>query len=285
MKNKNALLLIFFVLVLIQGCAGLHLTLAPVEFENPFLRLGVKDVAPADAEKSGVLLRLLPPSNGILKSHEEITMFVKIQQGQGARTKFAMNHTDTYQPTPQKDVMKVHSEISFEGEGGHITQELESDTRGRIVRFIRGSHQSKVGKFEIKSWTRTSVFPEQPVKIGDSWNYEESMEVRLSSKWVKEKNPMPNTIKAKSTLKGFAEVKGKRTAVIQTQSQETKHEILKVLFRTIAFTIHTVIQETSYLDYQNGIVAARITTTQSETTSSLPGLEDFGQSQSIEYVV
>lgn len=280
MKVKKFIVLFF----LLNGCATLHMTEAPVVFEDPLARLGVQPVEPTTEEEGGVLLRLIP-QEGKAYFREENLIYANIREGRGIRLDLVMDREDTFRPGSLRDSYVLFSETVFQGQKGRLVEEKEMTVRGEILRFIRGFHDSKIGKFKILDWSRTPMFPEGPVKIGDRWSYEEKMEAKIDSFWIKELTPAPHTIKAESTLEGFALVKGARAAVIRTRAVQSKRENFKVLFKKIVFDIETEMEETLYLDYVHGKILGRVTRSRSKTTAANIPLQESGESQSIFYPV
>ncbi len=273
----------FFILIplFLSGCAGLDYRIAHVAFEDPSARLRVVAVEPNAEEQAGVLLRSLAPSGNILKTREDVTTYARIQEQRGMEIRFIQFRTDVYHPGDRADTFLLESNTSFQGQKGSLQEEIEVSRRGEIIRLIRGFHESKAGKFRITSWTRTPVFPESRVKIGDSWSYEETMTMEIDSFWVKQKDPTPYKIEAVSQLTGFAEVNGRRCAIVETEAQQIRTERFKVLFKDITLYTQTTIRETTYLDYQAGLVVGRIVKMQSFTNSPDADLNDQSLSQSV----
>ncbi len=276
---------VLFGLVLLGGCIGFPLKSSEVVFINPYQYLGVIPVAPNKEEKAGIQLRLKPSYQKIEQFHEETTLFAKIQNGKGVQMQLVMDRTDRYATTEKQGVYRLLSETTIENQGGKLIEEKDLNERGEIVRLIRGTHRSKIGTFEVMRWNRQPIYPEREVKIGDQWNYEELLEVRLKSAWVKEVDPEPFQIQARSILKGFAIVKGRRCAIIETSSLQSRKEHLKLFFKKLIFNMESQIQQTIFLDYEAGHVIATITQIHSRTTGINVVMDDEGQSQSISYVV
>ncbi|MBI3313719.1 MAG: hypothetical protein HYZ83_05750 [Candidatus Omnitrophica bacterium] len=271
----------FLVIFLLNGCASLVFKQAPVQFEDPVIRLSIVDRTPTPEEASGITLRLIPPPDGVEQALEKTQMFAQIKNNQGLKvemTRKQKNHYESIGGTPH---YLLKSETVIEEGGGAMLEETEISDRGEIIKFIRGHHKSKIGTFRIEKWNRTSVLPEGPVKIGDTWNYEEILSLKLESLLVKQKNPLPYVLRATSTLEGFAAVKGKPVAVIKTRASQTKQEEMKILFKTIKMTIQATIDETNYFDWKNGKVIAKVTRINSFSYTPDAKFTDTGQSQSI----
>ena len=269
-------------LVILAGCAHLMFQEAPVHFLDASEKLRVIAEEPTDSEKDGITLRFKPPLPGEEKFREENEIYTSIHKGKGRLLQFQMEHKQIYRPSALGDSFTQRTETVFLGERGEITTELELNDRGEILKFLEGYHQSPIGKFRIIHWTRSPLFPDKKVTRGESWNYEETMEVRLDSFWVKDVESEPFQIKAVSSLEGFALVGDVRCAVIRTLVHEIRKEHLKVLFKHIYLEMDTQIEEILYFDYVKGDVVAKVTRTSSYSESK--GLAaDFGQSQSIYY--
>ena len=281
---KN-LVFLFGAAILLPGCVSIPVYKSTVAFENPYAYLRIIESEPTKDERAGVLLRIHPSSTDAHRYHEDNTLFARIKDTKGLKFNFTMERLDTYREGSREDSYVVHSKTTFDRKGGKLESEIELSSRGEIVRFIRGLHRSQIGKFEIAEWTRTPLFPEERVTIGDSWNYEEVMDVQMKSFWVKDIKPEPYAIHARSTLRGFALVDTVRCAVIETQVNQQKEQHLKTLFQTLRFTIHTHITETTYLDCATGTIVAQIAMTDSYTESPHPFLNDVGKGQHIVYLV
>jgi hypothetical protein len=269
------------VAALLSGCAGLQLCERDVAFEDPTERLGIQEVRPNEAEKAGVVLRFNPAPEGVRKAREDSVLYARIQSDRGLELRLAQDQTEKFRPGSRKDSYFDYRETVFEGEAGKLIDEQEVTTRGEIVKFIRGVHESKLGSIRIVAWKRTPALPEGPVKIGDAWDYDETMDARLNSWWATETDPQPYKMTASCSLAGFALVKGKRAAVVKIHATQQKRETLKVLFKRIAMDVNIDIEETDYLDYAEGVVLAKITRTRSVSSAPDYGYEDEERGQSV----
>lgn len=269
----------------LSACAGLLFQRAPVQFDEPYSRLGVIREEATAVEKQGVLLRVKTPPDALLRSREESTVYANIREGKGLLLKFVMDREDWYGKGGRPDSYRLRSETRFQNVKGTLFESLEQSDRGEIVRFFEGFHRSKIGKFRILDWKRTPAYPETPVKPGDTWNYEESMEVRIDSFWIKEKDPQPYRLNAACKLEGFARVQGVRCAMIETRATQIKREHFKILFKEIIFDIHSEIADTVFLNYVQGVIVARITRNRSFTQGINVPLDDEGRSQSVYYLL
>lgn len=278
---KKAFVFIFVSIVFASGCAGLGGRIGPLSFEDPFTRLGIVHVQPSPEEQAGVTLRLSVPEGNILRIREETKIYAQVRDGRGKLIDLKDQRVETYRKGSRNDSYLLLAESSFEGHSGKIIEETEISTRGEILKLVQGKHDSREGKFTIMNWTRTPLFPEHPVKTGDAWNYEESMSLRLDSSFVKQIDESPYKVQAKSTLTGFAEIKGRRCAVVETTTDQIQTQRLKVLFKNLTLYIRSKVQETCYLDYRTGTVVAKVMKTQTYTNSADSKINDYSIGQSI----
>lgn len=268
------------------GCAGLDFHIADVTFENPLQRLGVVNVPPNAQEQAGVLLRLKPPPANILKSREETTLYALIpeKENQGIQVKLTEAQTSFYSPGSRPYTYRVRSESLVEKQTGAVLDklidELEVTDRSEIVRLIQGLHDTKSGKFKVTQWTRTPIFPEKSAKIGDVWNYEESMTLVIDPKT----DPSQHKFEAQSKLVGFSEVKGHRCAVIETEAKQIETQRSKVFFKNRILYSRATVKETAYLDYGSHIRVAAITKIRTDTNSTDGKIDIHSIAQSIYYL-
>lgn len=281
---KERQLLILFACVLMTGCVGLQFQQRDVLFENQLPRLDIQPVEPNAAEKAGVVLRFNPPVSGVRTSQEEIVVYTQVKDNRGSELRLVQNLTEHFKPGSRKDSYIDLGRTTFENASGELIEDLEVTTRGEIVRFIRGFHDSKMGKFTIVDWKRTPTVPEGPVKIGDTWNYEETMDLRLESKLAREIDPKPFTIKAQCSLSGFAEMKGNRVAVVKIATSQKRLQRLKVLFKEVTMVMKMHVEETDYIDYAEGVVLAKIAWTRSTSDEWNYDIHDEELGQSVFFV-
>jgi hypothetical protein len=279
MKKYFFYLLLF--LPLVAGCAGLNLQSTDVVFDAPSKMLAVFPSAPTDTEAEGIVLRFSPDPSGEAEFRSESVIYSDIKNDKGLRLKFTADRIETYRVGSRKDSFILDSETAWKGQSGKLREEFEQTRRGEILRFIGGSHRSKIGKFDITNWVRSPVFPDHAVTVGDAWSYEETMDVRMRSVWVREIDPHPYRIRVESVLEGFADVRGVRCAVIRSHTHQVKREHFKMLFKEMIFDIHTQMDDIHYFDYAGGITAGRVTRTRSYTEGINIGMNRDGQSQSV----
>jgi len=267
--------------LLMSGCAGLSLSQELVAFDDPYAMLSIEEIAANSEETEGVLLRFRTPQSGSLLYKEDTIMFAQIKDGEGKCLRLDSARRDTYFPGVTESSFVVESETTLTGENKKITSRMELSEHGEIVRFIEGSHKTKIGKFIIEEWTRTALFPEEPVKIGDTWTYNEAIDMKIESWLIKNRAQEPYAIRARSTLDGFALCQGVRCAVIKTVIVKKQDHHLRILFKNIDFTVRTRVDETTYYDYAGGCIIAQIIKNLGQTTGHNPPLTDTSEGQSI----
>lgn len=265
----------------VSGCVSLPLTHERVVFDDPWMMLGIRDVEPTEQEQAGVLLRMNMPENRAYTYEERARIFGMIQDKKGVKFDVQGMRVDTYSEGSSNDTYVLESRTKMKGGQGRLFSTLERTDRGAIVAFIKGMHYMGMGKLRLQDWTRTPIFPEGSVRIGDVWEYTERMDARIQSWFVKDIAPEPYVITATSKLTGFATVDGVRCAVVETTATERKHQILKVLFKRVECLIDAEIRERKYVDYMSGCVVAKITDTKSRTQGVNMPLSDRGESRMI----
>lgn len=275
--------LLLILSIFLCGCATLGLTKGPVQFVNPYTRLSIVEQEPNEQEQEGLLLRLDLEAKGIVQSEEEITAFENIKDNEGVKAELKRIIMERIGPGSRKDSFNVYRIITFEDQPSEMIEEYEVSTRGEIVEFIQGYHKSRMGNIKILSLRRTPTFPEEKVQIGDTWKYNEVMNVKIESKFVKQKNSLPYTMSGTVEFIGIAMARGKRCAVLQTSATATRNEQLRILFKNLALQIQAEIEKVTYFDYQEGKVVAEITRTKTHTVNPDTGFNSRGRSQSIFY--
>jgi hypothetical protein len=286
---KNTLLrlskLLLLVLTLhLTGCASLHFETLQVGFEDPVAKLHISPVEPNEEEQAGILLRFKPATGREYHFKEETTMFAQIQNGVGKQAKLTQDRTEQYTATSVPDTFKLDSKTTVQPDGGHIEEHLEVTNRGEITKLISVKNKTSLGEIRISKWTRSPIFPENKSKMGEAWNYEESMRLELKSTFIQHEKPSDLVIHAQNTLDGFAVVSGKRCAIIKTEVTQDKEEHLKVFwFQKMAIKIATKLTMTTYFDYEAGEMIARITVSDSKTELMGMSHTDTSKSQSIFY--
>jgi hypothetical protein len=280
MKKSNIILLIL--VFFITGCASLGTRTAQVAFEDPLARLALEDVEPTVDEAAGIILRFKYPE-GVTNTYEdEMVVFNRIEGETGKKTVLTQVRRDTFGQGSSPEAAIITSELTIKEAKERIKTKAELDTRGGVRALLEGTHATKVGRFTITAWERSPVFPEGPVKIGDSWSYDETMSLEIKSWLIKDRDPKPTTIKARSTLKGFALVRGKRCAVVSTVVYQEEQHSFRMLFIPAVFTTRTAIEDTLYFDHVRGEERGRVTSATARTTRPDGQLLDIMKMQSVE---
>lgn len=273
---------VFFVaLCVLNGCAGLQGALGPVSFKDPYAHLAITETAPLAHEEAGVILRFQMPDTGELIYDEDTLMYAQIKAGEGKRVEVRDVRRDSYSRGITEDSIRIESEMTFSQGKEKVTSALEISGRGEILRFISGSHRSRFGSVVIRDWSRSALFPEGPVSIGQSWQYAESIDVQISSWLVKDRGNAPYEVKALSTLDSFAYCMGVRCAVIKTVVVKEQEYHLRIFFKELDLKMRSRIDEITYFDYEKGVIVAQVIKTLSQTTSVDPPLVDNSEGQSI----
>lgn len=274
-RVSAALALVF----LIAGCASLQFQHGPVEFENPYEKLQIVPVQPTEEEAAGVELRFLAPKSGTARYGEEHKIYTSIKDGKGRSLRLSMDRREVYQHGNRPDSYLITSNTTFQDPKYNLFEELEQTERGEILRFVKGTHHSKMGSFQIMDWQRTPVLPEGPVKVGERWSWREEMKVEIDSILVSQISKEPYRMTCVSELEGFATVRGKRTAVIKTTAAQTKREEMRAFFKKIVADTNSSIEERAYLDYTTGQVLVRIAMVKTILAGINVPLIDEGKSQ------
>jgi len=282
--SLKATVIVIITSLCICSCAGLSLTQETVVFDDPYALLDIKTVEPTIAEEAGIVLRLRAPEAGSLAYTEDTVMFAQIKAGEGKCFRIDSSRQDSYSAGTTDASYIIRSETRLTGSNKKIVSSLEFSEQGAILQFIEGNHETKLGKFMIKDWKRSPIFPVGAVRIGDTWTYDEMIDMEIDSWLIKNREQKPFTIKARSTLESFALCQGVRCAVIKTVIVKEEEHHLKVLFKSLDFKTRTRTDETTYYDYANGRIIAQIIETLGQTTSYNPPLTDTSQGQSIIYL-
>jgi len=257
-QSMRFLLCSMLITGLVSGCVGMSFEKVPVHFDDPLVTLGITSLTPTPKENDGIVLRLQPSKTGVRHYREQHRMYAMIQEARGVEVDIAGTRRESYRIGNRDDSYIITSQTEFEKKKGTLSSEIEVTRLGDIVSFISGKHDSDLGKFHIIGWQRSPYFPEKPVTVGESWSYEEKLATKIKSFWVKEIDPEPHVLRATSTLLGFAQVRGRRCAVIETKALQQKQRRMKMLWQEIEYVIQADIAETTYLDYATGTVVGRV---------------------------
>jgi hypothetical protein len=267
-------------LFLLPGCASLNKERQEIIFAKTSYLLKYKKLDPNSNEKDGLKLRLYQ-QNRVLKYNDHLQIFTQIADQEGIEVKVDKTRKVIFSPGTSIDNFLMTTETKSKDLSETSNEQLLMSNRGEILKFIRGEHISGKGRIKILSWSRTPIFPKKTVKIGDSWSYIETIKIKLESFWITRKIEGPDKIKVYCTLKGFAEMKGHRCAIIETRIVNSKNESYTALFKTMKLNINTHITEKIFFDYKRGLEIGRRSNINSFTTSDNMTFSDVSKSQSI----
>ena len=267
-------------LTLLAGCASLNTEPQTIAFTNVPDILHYKNLEPNSFEKEGINLRWYQ-QNKVLEYLDQLQIYTRITAGKGVAVNVDKTRKVIFSPGTAIDNFLISTETKSKDLTETSSEQLMMNNRGEILKFITGEFQSRKGLIKILSWTRTPIFPEKPVKIEQSWFYIETMKIKLESFWLTRKVEGPDKIKVHCKLVGFAELKGRRCAVIETRAVNTKNENYTALFKTMKLNIKTHLSEKIFFDYKRGLEIGRISKTDSFTISEDLSFSDVSKSQSI----
>ncbi len=197
---------------------------------------------------------------------------------------FSILCSEEYTPAGNKGDFTQEIVHDVDKGGGRIDEKMTVSPNGAVKEFIKGEHRSKLGKFDVTEYKRTPTFPGHPVKVGESWTYEEDLSIKIHSFWVKQKKPSKKKIITQATLKGFTTAAGRRVAVILTESQEKSLEEFSFLFKDIQIDVDSKIEEVIYFDYAAGIIVRRLTNALTNSAVVGTSISDVGKSQMYFYL-
>lgn len=271
------LTMVFFILT---GCASLKQEPKEVVFFPTSGLLKYEKIDPDIYEKGGLKLRIYQ-QNKVLKYIDRLQIFTQITGQKGTELNLYKTRKVIFSPGTSIDNFLMTTETDSKDLSETSNEQLLMSNRGEILKFIRGEHLSRKGHIKILSWSRTPIFPENAIKTGDSWTYEETIQIKLESFWITRKVEGPEKIKVNCKLTGFAEVRGHRCAIIESRIVNSKNESYTALFKTMTLNINTHLREQIFFDYKRGLELGRISKTDSFTTSEDMQFSDVTQAQSI----
>ncbi|MEM4247977.1 MAG: hypothetical protein QXH80_01810 [Candidatus Nanoarchaeia archaeon] len=253
-----------------------------VRFEEPTKFLDIKNSEPTPQEALGITLRFSKPKNGKLEYIEKTQIFVQIEKKEGLPISFATRNEQIFEDGKTGDSWLLRNITTVEDSPEQKSDtEIEMNSRGEILRFIRGEHMTKDGKLIIQDWKREAIFPDFPVKAGDKWKYKESIDTKLHSFWIKRENESPDSVEVACTLEGFADVNGKRCAIISSRIKSVKEEKISAIFKKIQLRVTSFGTEKMYFDYKEGCMIGKIVETKHFTISAKGDFSDYTESQTI----
>ena len=262
-----------------SGCATVQRK--KIEFINPYTILPVTRVAPDDSESKGVLLRLKAQPLPVV--YKDIVQIYTQIEGDSAIpvdiTKF--RELSFKEGSSPKSFILSTKTTTNESESRSGTEEIELDSRGAIVNFIKGEFTTKYGEMTVLSHKRSALFPAKPVSVGDKWDYTEEVEMKFDSTLVSRENDMPDKIKVECQLQGFALFDGLRCAVISTKTITRRVEHYSTFWKDVDFDVNLYTNEIIYFDYKRGLILGSTTKTDSYSNSKKLDFSDVSRSQSI----
>ena len=282
-----SLLILTSVMLLFSGCASMSRKRVPVKFSDPADIVVYKTLPPDANEKKGVLLRLKPQVVTV-KYHDDIQIFTQIKDNTAVSINIPKTRIITYDKGEKPGTFYINTVTITEKDGMKRGDErILVDSRGKILKFVKGDFITERGTLKFLSRTRTSIFPEKPVVVGDSWKYEESLMDVYDSWMISKKSDKPQKINITCTLKGFADFKGRRCAVISTRTVTSREEVYSTLLKDIKIRINIYMQETDLFDYRTGIYVANVTKTNSFSTSTGEdkGFSDESKTQTVSKLI
>lgn len=268
------------VLLMFSGCASLQQEPKKVVFFPVSELLRFEKIEPELYEKEGLKLRIYQ-QNKVLKYNDRLQIFTQITGQKGTELNLNNTRKVIFAPGTENDNFYMSTETDSKDLSEKSNEKLLMNNRGEIVEFVRGELLSRKGHIKILSWSRTPIFPEKAVNVGDSWTYDETIQIKLESFWITRKVEGPDKITVKCKLTGFAEIRGHRCAVIETRIVNSKNETYTALFKTMTLNIKTHISEQIFFDYKRGLELGRISKTDSFTTSEDMQFSDVTKSQSV----
>lgn len=267
-------------LLIVGGCASINNERKPVTFSDSNAFFRYKKIKPDDFENDGLKLRLYQ-QNRVLHYIDQLDIFTQIVGKEGIPIKVKKKRKIIFAPGTSLDNFYITTETISEDLSIKSNDKLLMSNRGEILKFVTGEYISDKGKIEIIVWSRTPIFPEQKVNVGDKWSYVEEVKAKLNSFWISRDIEGPEKIIINCKLTGFAEVKGRRCAIIETYALNTKSESYTAMFKTMKLKIKTHLKEKIFFDYKRGLEMARIIKTNSFTTSEDNNFSDISQSQTV----
>lgn len=280
MKKYQLPILLLPLIIILPGCASLNLQRKKIEFTDPVNILQYKSVKPNADESKGILLRLSKTDRpAIYKDYYQI--YTQISDGNAIPIYINKKRKVTFSKGKENNSFYTLTETSTDNKSESGLEKILVDDRGEIIEFIKGEFKTSKGSINFISHTRTPVFPENRVRTGDKWSYEETLEMELDSLLISRKSEKPDNIKVSCKLEGFAIVSGKRCAVISASTVAKRKEHYTTLFKEMKVNVNIFVNEKIFFDYINGINLGVITKTESFSVSENLDFSDHSRSQSV----
>jgi hypothetical protein len=256
------------VTVSLCGCSGIWSNTGmplvireKVEFPTPANGLKYPLTTPTSEEENGVLLRCKPQTRKF-KYNSQFIMYTNVVNEKGYKQTQKSSEIVRFLPAPDGTNLIREGETSFGLVGGHRQRLLMTPRGGCLknlgmkltgfggmtTRLLAGDQLSS---FEIEGSDR---FPEEAVKIGQTWTSDSHQQAKYSYQ----------ASKFFWRLSGFAEVRGRRCAVLQGTDVGIGGTAGKLNFTTETISARRTVL---YFDYERGLDVECITWGPMEKTS------------------
>ena len=280
-RPKTIALLFSIMLLSLTSCTTFMATeRVKVTFKPVDSLLSYKLIKPDDSLKNGVLLRLKPQKK-MAYYVDDVEMYSQISDDSTGVRVFLEKCRDVFfEKGPLDDsfyktiITKMVKNNEKRGE-----EKILLNSRGKILKFVKGKFFSKRGELTFLSHCRTSMYPEKKVKPGDRWSYMESMDVLLDTPFFSKKPNTPQVINVNCVLKGFAIINSRKCAVITTTTFSRRSDTYSSFFKDITVETTIFADETIFFDFEKGIILASITKTDSTSTSENGDFADISKSR------
>jgi len=268
--------------VFLSGCATIHRE--KIAFINPSTVLLAEKTSPNEIEKKGVVLRFKRQEKPIIYN-DIVQVYTQISGETAIPVDVRKSRKIIFKKNRSPEVFHIVTETTTtKSDLRQGIEDMEVDSRGQIVKFIKGEFTTKHGKMTFLSHKRSPVFPDKKVVVGDKWSYEEQMEMRFESSLISRKSEKPDEIKVDCILTGFTVLQGRRCAVITSRTVTKRIEHYSTLWKDMTFNVNIYVDEILYFDYQQGIIAGTVTKTDSYSSSEKLDFSDVSRSQSISII-
>lgn len=257
--------------------------LTPIQWVDPYEKLGILQDDPTPEEEEGILLRNYPPQSGEERWRREVYTFSLVQNGQGIYSFATNDQIITYQLAAQPGTF-IKTTKDIYGSAGQSVEVIEQSELGEVLRLLDAYMNINGIQSRITDYYRTSFFPESPAKIGDMWEYEGQFQMHVPPPGKKYKvQSGPVKFKVTSMLVGFADVNGIRTAVIQSERSQWQREIHIKGDEQRIFDNESFVTEWEFWDYSTGTMVAAYNFGDYITRTPDDGREAVNQGQQFLY--
>jgi len=284
-RNLAAATAALSISALFAGCATMELKRSKIYFVDTDKVLPYEKVEPNALEKKGVLLRIKPAES--LHYRDKIQVFAQVIGDTAVPVDIEKTRTVIVsKPEDAKEKGYKVVVLTKAKDGADVGKEVfYEDARGKLLKFVSGVFERDAGKLKILSRSRGAIFPEEKVKIGDKWSYEESMSSEMQGTWVSQKSESPTKIKVKCELNGFAVVNGRRCALITATTVSSGKQEYHAFWKQYTVKIDIYAKETVLFDYERGVEVGTITKSDSFSVSEDGGFSDISKTLAISKLV